>query len=544
MKFKLRTVIVLFSLFLCWTFLKDTVDWYFNIPESKKDMIRLSRDEIEKLSKDKKTEILKLKKKRRKVINMGLDLQGGLYMVLSVRDAQLSNYLQQKYLDQLKNQDEYKDLANNNPKLQQKIAEMIKNNYAAEKSQAAESAYTRIGGRVDQFGISEPVIQKGADNRIYISLAGIKDPQAAEEIVSKAGRLTFQLLDTETMKKFYDKYYKSNPEYFTVVDNQALINPATNLPAQFKMPDESELLYLWKRNEFGIPKKQGGVFIKKKVLMDGAVIKYAQPTFDQYQNKMQVAFTLKSEGIKQFANITGENIGKHLAIILDNRVQSYPTIQSKIAGGSGVITGNFTPQEAKNLAAILTAGSFNVSLRVEEKRTVGPSLGRDSIRSGVTAILIGFGLVVIFMLVYYKFAGLVADFALLLNMVIVFAIMTQLGATLTLPGIAGLILTLGMSVDANVIVFERIKEELRSGNSQLRVSIGKGFNRAFRTILDANLTTLLAALVLMQLGTGAIKGFAVTLFIGILSSMFTALFVSRYLIDGSVALFKMKKLSI
>ncbi len=545
MRFKLRIFVVLFSLLLSWMFLKDTFNWYFFMSDGEKSKISLNVEEIKDLSEAEKNNITFLKKMRKKVINMGLDLQGGLYLVLSLKDDALKTYLADKYKKELL-LGKYKEKKISNVKLLAEIDKMIKDNWKKEKERALDSAYSKIGNRVDEFGISEPIIQKGSDQRIYVSLAGIKDPQAAQDIVSRAGRLTFQIYDVATQSRFTKKYGSSNPEFFvnfgTKNNREWRIANDTVIPKDFNVGNDAKLYYVWEKDNFGIPKKKGGIFLKKEVLLEGDRIVTARPYMGQYGNEVKVSFILDSIGAKRFSKVTGEHKGDYMAIVLDGKVQSYPRIQNKIPGGSGVITGKFSIDEAKNLSAILTAGSFNVGLRIEEKRQVGPSLGRDSVIAGTRAIIIGFALIFIFMLIYYRYAGIIANIALLFNMVLVLAIMTQLGATLTLPGIAGLILTLGMSVDANVIVFERIKEEMRGGRVQVRAAVEKGFGRAFRTVFDANLTTLLASLILMQIGSGAVKGFAVTLFIGILSSMYTALFVSRLLIDGSISVFKMKKI--
>jgi preprotein translocase subunit SecD len=431
------------------------------------------------------------------------------------------------------------------PEFRAELTKLVNDEDSREREAAILSAYNRIGNRIDQFGVSEPLVQRGSDNRIHISLAGIKDPQAAEEIVSKAGRLTFQLYDQDTHTKFVQTYRDTRPELLVASDEgRGLVAIDAEVPAEFDVPEGTGLFYLWSRDQFGVPVKKGGLFLFRESLMDGKYLREARPSYDQYSSAVHVSFTLRDEGIDLFARVTGDNIGRHMAIVLDDKVQSYPVIQGKIPGGSGQITGNFTLDEAKNLAAILSAGSFDVALNIEEKRSVGPSLGRDSIVAGFQAVLIGFILIIIFMILYYKLCGMLADVALFLNFVIALTVMIQLQATLTLPGIAGLILMLAMAVDANVLIYERIKEELRKGEVALRVAIDRGFKRAFVTIFDANLTTMLVSLVMMQIGSGAIKGFAITLFIGILTSMFTALFVTRYLVDGSVSLFKLKRLPI
>jgi len=558
MKFKLRTFVVVSTLAICFFTLTDTVDWYFVKSEDERALIRVSDRQLDAIKSrgDKKTfkKILALKKTRKKVINLGLDLQGGLYLVLGIKDDVLKKKLFENYLSEVTNSKKYKGKSVDSAILKQEAEELLKARFAADKEQAVRSAYKVIGNRINQFGISEPRIEIANNERITVSLAGVKDPQAAEDLLSRVGRLTFQLVDKTTVINFkktfgYEKSATYNRSLFTnTSSNPRYVNwriaDDVKVPTSFKVPKGTALYQCWESDEDGIQRKAGRIFLREEILLDGRYVRSATPTHSQ-DNQIKIAFTLKGKGVDIFRAITRKYKGHQLAIVLDGRVMSYPNIEGVIPGGRGEISGSFTLDEAKNLAAILSAGSFNVSLRVEEKRAVGPELGRDSVRSGMLALAIGFGLVILFMFVYYKFAGLIANIALLLNVVLVLAILTMLGATLTLPGIAGLILTLGMSVDANVIVFERIKEELKGGKNQLRVAVDKGFGRAFRTILDANITTLLAALLLFQIGgSSAIQGFAVTLMIGICSSMFTALFVSRLLIDMSISAFRFKKIAI
>ena len=544
MKFKLRTCVIILVLLLCWWGLKDTVDWYFSMPEAEKDLIGLSVEEIDQLPREQKEQVLRLKEKRRRVLNLGLDLQGGLYLVLGLNEEQFDKFLIDKYTEDLQN-GKMRGVSARDPEFRAELAKIITEQRSREHESAILSAYNRIGNRIDQFGVSEPLVQKGGDNRIYVSLAGIKDPQAAEEIVSKAGRLTFQIYDQETHAKFVQQYREERPELLVADDDgRGLVAVDAVIPADFEKPEGTDLYWYWKSDRFGVSQKKGGLFLRNEILMDGQYIREARPAYDQYSSDVHISFSLRDAGIDLFSRVTGDNIGRHMAIVLDDKVQSYPVIQGRIPGGSGQITGSFSIEEAKNLAAILAAGSFDVGLKVEEKRSVGPSLGRDSIAAGIKAGLVGFVLVMIFMVIYYKYCGLLAEFALLLNFIIALAVMVQLQATLTLPGIAGLILMLAMAIDANVLIYERIKEELRKGDVTLRVAVDRGFGRAFVTIFDANITTMLVALVMMQMGSGVVKSFSITLFIGILISMFTALFVTRYLVDGSVSLFKLKKLSI
>jgi preprotein translocase subunit SecD len=283
--------------------------------------------------------------------------------------------------------------------------------------------------------------------------------------------------------------------------------------------------------------------IKNKTLMTGDALQDARVRFDQYNNLPYIFLSLKPVGAREFDRITAENVGKRLAIILDNNVYSAPVIKQRISGGEAVIEGSFTLDEAKDLAIVLRAGSLPAPVQILEERTVGPSLGRDSINKGIKSIIIGGILVVLFMIIYYKAAGIVADMALIMNLIIIMGALAILKATLTLPGIAGLVLTVGMAVDANVLIFERIREELRLGKTPM-AAIDAGYSKAFLTIMDANVTTLIAALVLLQFGTGPIKGFAVTLSIGIVASMFTAIVATRFVFDLILSKVRVKRLSI
>ncbi len=373
-----------------------------------------------------------------------------------------------------------------------------------------------IRNRIDQFGVAEPTITRVGSDRILVQLPGIKDPKRAINIIGKTARLEFKLLDEEHS---VDEALKKG------------------------VPPGDEILY-GKR----VDKATGRVtkvpyLVKKRVLLTGDHITDARVRIDPMYNEPYVAINFDRVGAKIFARITKENVKKRLAIILDNVVYSAPVIQEPIPNGRAQITGHFTSQEAHDLAIVLSAGALPAPVKILENRTVGPSLGRDSIRKGVKAAIVGLILVLIFMAVYYRLSGVLADVALLLNMVLIMGALSAFGATLTLPGIAGIILTIGMSVAANVLIFERIREELRMGKT-VRAAVEAGFSRAFLTIFDANVTTLIAAVVLFQFGTGPIKGFAVTLSIGIVASMFTAIVFCKTVYDFVLDRFKVKSLSI
>jgi len=310
-----------------------------------------------------------------------------------------------------------------------------------------------------------------------------------------------------------------------------------------RVPPGDEILY-----EVSIDRQTGQrrrvpLLLKKRTLLTGEYITDARVQIDSRYNEPYVSLTFDSRGARLFEHITGENIKKRLAIVLDNKVYSAPVIQDKIAGGRAQITGRFGMDEARDLAIVLRAGALPAPVKILEERTVGPSLGKDSIEKGFKSTIIGGLAVVLFMAVYYGLSGLIADVALILNVILIGSGLAFFGATLTLPGIAGIILTIGMSVDANVLIFERIREELRLGKTP-RASIEGGYGKALVTILDANVTTLIAALVLFQFGTGPVRGFAVTLSIGIIASLFTAIFVTRVIFDYFYVQKRIKKISI
>jgi preprotein translocase subunit SecD len=346
-----------------------------------------------------------------------------------------------------------------------------------------------IRRRIDETGTREPLIQPQGLNRIILQLPGVDDPSRLKNLLGKTAKLTFHLLN-ET------KPFASIGEIVA--------------PPGYEIKDEL--------NEFGEVKVR--YVIKNRVELSGDVLLDAQAGY--FQGQPQVNFKFDSVGAKKFGNITSENVGKLFAIVLDDKVISAPVIREPILGGQGVISGNFTSQSANDLAILLRSGALPAPLDVIEERTVGPSLGKDSIISGKNAIIFGIIMVVIAMILVYRSFGLVADVALFINFIIIFTALSLLSATLTLPGIAGIVLTMGMAVDSNVLIFERIREEARHDKTIYAI-IDNGFHQAFKTIFDSNLTTLVAALILFNFGSGPIKGFAITLSIGILSSMFSAL---------------------
>ncbi len=384
------------------------------------------------------------------------------------------------------------------------------------KKNAVDQALEIIRNRIDQFGVTGPeIVRQGAD-QILVQLPGIKDPERAISLIGKTALLEFKLVDEEG-----------------------------NLDEALKgqVPQGDVLLY-----ERSVDSETGAVrkipfLLKERTLITGEYIRDARVGIDPRFGGSYVTLQFTDLGAKLFEQITSANVRKRLAIILDNNVLSAPVIQERIAGGNAQITGRFSTNEASDLAIALRSGALPAPVSIIEQRTVGPSLGQDSIRQGVTSVLISAALVVLFMVVYYKFSGVIADIALVLNIILTLAALALFRATLTLPGIAGLVLSVGMAVDANILIHERIKEELRAGKTT-RAAIDQGYDRAFSAIIDSNLTTLISGIILYYFGSGPVKGFAVTLCIGILANIFTAVYVTRVVFDLYTLRIRVRQLSI
>jgi preprotein translocase subunit SecD len=367
--------------------------------------------------------------------------------------------------------------------------------------QAVDQSIEIIQRRVNELGLVEPSIQREGIDRILVQVPGLQDPSRLKEILGKTAKLDFRMVD------------------MSMTPEQA---QATHVP------EDSEVL----SGEHG-----DKYLIQKRVLVSGGDLVDAQPGFDQRTNEPVVNFRFNSSGARRFAEATQQNVGKPFAIVLDNQVVSAPVIREPILGGSGQISGNFTVQQANDFAILLRAGALPAPLTIVEERTVGPGLGQDSIIAGEHAAYAGAALVVIFMLVTYGLFGLFANIAVAVNIAMIFGVLSMLGATLTLPGIAGIVLTLGIAVDSNVLIYERIREEVRAGRSAIN-AIDAGFSRALATILDSNITTFIAAAVLFYIGTGPVRGFAVTLAVGILTSLFTAFTLTRLIVAYWVRLWR------
>ena len=474
-------------------------------------------------------------------IELGLDLKGGMHLVLQVVTDDALNYETDQAImrlgEQLKKKDiEHKAITKStiskfslqeiNLEQEGQIKELLddyfrdwdysiigstvsfslKPNIARYyRDQSVNQAQETIRNRVDELGLTEPTIQRqglttGSD-RIIVELPGVENPERVKTILKTTALLEWKLV-------------KAGP----APDRETLL-------ADFggKVPEDQQVIR-------GDPRRtEGGYYLVTQVApVTGKDLRDARPSIDEWNNPA-VLFSFNADGARRFAKLTSENINKPLGIILDGKIQEVATIEDRISD-SGVLRGKFTQEQAEDISLVLRAGALPASIKYLEERTIGPSLGADSIRQGLTAIFMALILIMVFMVIYYRLSGFNAVIALILNIIILMGTLAYFKAVLTLPGIAGIILTIGMAVDANVLVFERIREELSSGKG-IYSSITSGFSRAFKTILDANVTTIIAAIFLFQFGTGPIKGFAVTLIIGITASMFTAVFVSHLIFD-------------
>lgn len=384
------------------------------------------------------------------------------------------------------------------------------------KDRAVAQALETIRNRIDQFGVSEPVIAREGLTHIVVQLPGIKDPKRAIELIGRTARLEFKLVD-ET------------------------VNAATATPGT--IPEDDEILVEKKTDPTTGAVSEVPLVVKKKAMITGDLLTDAQVRIDSQFNQPYVAIEFNSTGARLFDQVTAANVGKRFAIVLDNTIYSAPVIRERISGGSAQISGSFTEKEASDLAIVLRAGSLPAPVDIVQNLTVGPSLGQDSINKGLIAGLVGVALVVIFMAIYYKLAGLVADFGMVLNVLYLMGALAALGATLTLPGIAAIVLLIGMSVDSNVLIFERIREELRLGKPP-KAALDSGYDKAFLTIMDSHVTTLITAAVLFQFGTGPVKGFAVSLSLGVIINLFTALVGTKAIFDFALLRLRVKRLSI
>ena len=491
-------------------------------------------------------------------VQLGLDLQGGMHLILEVESDKAVETQLEIFADDIKRALREERVWISGAKIVtsagamelvlkkeedlDKFKEFLEKNYpefSIEKTEEADSsvlvtvvmsgeerkrikqfatsqALETIRNRVDQFGVSEPDIRPQGQDRILIQLPGISDPERALKLIGKTALLEFKLVDD-------------------TADVQAA--------GKGELPPGRELLYQVREDRETGRKTKIPLVVERRALITGQYVSDARVQIDNQFNEPYVTLKFNAKGARLFERITEDNVKRRLAIILDGVVNSAPVIQEKIPGGTARITGNFSMDDARDLAIVLRAGALPAPVKVLEERTVGPSLGKDSIRKGFFSMIVGGLIVILLMAAYYRVGGLIADTALLLNVLFIMAALAAFGATLTLPGIAGIILTIGMAVDANVLIFERIREEMRLGKTP-RAAVEGGFGKALVTILDANVTTLIAALVLFQFGTGPVRGFAVTLSIGILASMFTAIFVSRLVFDYLLLKVRVKRIPV
>lgn len=504
-----------------------------------------------------------------KGITLGLDLQGGIHLVLEVEEERAVeiavdrsvNAIQDLLVDKKIPVESVKRTGSNqvtlafqNSELKsqiQKIMEDFPSFVEAEsqatsttivyeikdteikriKDSAINQALETIRNRIDQFGVAEPLIQRQGLKQIVVQLPGIREPKRAKDLIKETALLEFKLLD-ETSKLSMDL-----PQRVPKGKEEEILKQFEG-----KLPEGDQILF-----EKMIEKDTGResripYLVKKRVMLTGDVLSDARVSIGQF-NEPYVSVTFDAKGAREFDRITGDNVKKRMAIVLDNTIYSAPVINERISGGRAQITGTFTTQEANDLAIVLRAGALPAPLKIIQDLTVGPSLGQDSIEKGVRATLIAGLIVVVFMMVYYKMSGVIADFALVLNLICLIGALAALNATLTLPGIAGIILTIGMGVDSNVLIFERIREELRQGKP-VRLAVDSGYDKALLTIIDSHVTTLITGLVLFLFGTGPIKGFAVTLCLGITINLFTALVGTKVVFDWVNQRRKISELSI
>jgi len=512
---------------------------YWSLSDSEKDELKIEDPQ-------------KLASLEKRAIKLGLDLKGGMHVVLQVDKSKL-------------NPEEQKD--------------------------AVDRALEIIRNRVDQFGVTEPLIQKQGDERIIVELPGLVDAERARDLIGKTAQLEFKLMpDPEIINDLIKEIDKvlaaAEPESLEVVKEEEIDEPVEDIFAveekdtiddflegleeeplaedrpfsSLLEPSRSVFMYVLKdelpRVEYFLEKPEVKKLIpedlefawatktefirgieyqklyvlKKRVEFSGQYLTDAKPRYDEFR-KPEVHFTLTKRGGRRFAQLTGANIDKPLVITLDGRVESAPIIESKIRDqGRITMGGGSTWEDAYDMAIVLRAGALPAPVKIAENRVIGPSLGQDSVRKGTLAAIIGLAVVLLFMFIYYRVSGLVANFALLFNLLFLLAAMAALHATLTMPGIAGIILIVGMSIDANVLIFERIREEMRTGKT-VRASIDAGYKRALLTIVDSRVTTLITALVLWQFGTGPIRGFAVSLSLGVIISLFTAVVITKSIFD-------------
>ena len=452
-------------------------------------------------------EILKAKKYYDNSVKLGLDLSGGMNVIVK---------------------------ADLDAALESQGDSVAAENAADFKKEAMANAIENLTSRIDKFGLTSPVIRQQGEDRIYIEIPGAAQADTINTLIMGKGILNFRLSDMDATNAF-KTYYAQHPS--------STFNAAGELMDASIIPEDCEVFGVYEKDAYGLDERVDWLVVKKEVALDGKHVQSAEVRSDQYTGQPQVCFNLDGEGTTIFGEFTAAHVNDYMAIVSDNKVKSNARINEAINTGSVSLTGAFSQEEANNIKKVLQTAWLNVPLSVESQQVIGASLGEAAIHQGIMAIILGLGLILVFMLLFYKKSGLNAVVAQVLNLYMMFSILSAFNYTLTLSSIAGMILTIGMAVDANVLIFERIKEELRNGKSR-PVAISMGFDNAFWAIMDSNITTFIAAIFLSWLGTGAIQGFAVSLAIGVISSVFTALFVSRLIFDFDTDVLHAKKVSI
>lgn len=563
---KARFVIILIVLGLCFVFLYPTLRWYFWTNKEDKALALASREKIrdyaETMARNDANKILELifsnpddevdsrykpviKVATSKRSSVGKEMpQKWTYVELAesfnTRQKEdiipiFKSIMEQRYRDSILTTKNYQtDAVKLGLDLSGGMSIIIKADLDAVSSKdgsvsesssrddAMKLAMETLSSRIDKFGLSEPVIRRQGEDRIYIEMPGAADADKMNSIIMGRGVLAFHIVDDEATAKFKE-YYDKNPGN-TFDSEHNLLDPSI-------IPEDTTLMGVYHKDEYGIDQRDENepyLVVKKEAGLDGKYLESVETSRDNMSLPV-VLFSLNSEGAEIFAKLTQENEKKRLAIVSDNKIKSAPSIKEPIIGGRGSISG-FSIQEAENLKTVLRTAWLNVPLQLENQQVIGANLGEEAITQGKKALIFGLLAVLVFMVLYYREAGINACIAQILNLYIMFSILSAFNLTLSLASIAGMILTIGMAVDANVVIFERIKEELRAGKTR-KAALDAGFDRAFWAIMDSNITTFIAALFLSILGTGPIKGFAYSLSIGVISSVFTALFVSRLIFD-------------
>ena len=570
-----RLLILLAVLAICFVFLWPSISWYARTPKEVQQLALGSTENIKNYAESKAAEDVRTIKSMAKDANAVLDGEFAwlnkeaakqyksygqnvpetmtVKAVLGAYDTELDfmNVIQAKYRDEILKAKKYYD---NSVKLGLDLSggmnvivkadldaalesqgDTVAADSAAEfKKEAMANAIENLTSRIDKFGLTSPVIRQQGDDRIYIEIPGAAQADAINTLIMGKGILNFRLSDMTATESF-KTYYSQHPA--------STFNAAGELMDSSIIPEDCEVFGVYEKDSYGLDERVDWLVVKKEIALDGKHVQSAEVRSDQYTGQPQVCFNLDAEGTTIFGEFTAAHVNDYLAIVSDNKVKSNACIQDAINTGAVQLTGAFSQEEANNIKKVLQTAWLNVPLSVESQQVIGASLGDEAIHQGIMAIILGLSLILVFMFIFYKKSGLNAVVAQILNLFMMFSILSAFNLTLTLSSIAGMILTIGMAVDANVLVFERIKEELRNGKSR-PVAISMGFDNAFWAIMDSNITTFIAAIFLSWLGTGAIQGFAVSLAIGVVSSVFTALFVSRLIFDFDTDVLHAKKVSI